>query len=143
MSKVAYIYEIGPETSNDIDRGEIEARDESDARRRLRGLLGTFRLPPNTRLFPKAAVAAQEAQVRSGKLRYLLRILSDHHAWISGQGNGRRADLSRLNLSGVNLRKRNLADEITNLESEEAVERQLAELKARRAGKAKSTEAEE
>ena len=110
MSKVAYIYEIGPETSADIDRGEIEARDESDARRRLRGMLGTMRLPPNTRLFPKAVMDARAAQARSAKLRYLLHTLSEHHAWISGGAGGRRADFSRLNMAGVNLSRRNLSN---------------------------------
>jgi phage shock protein A len=40
-------------------------------------------------------------------------------------------------VESYDLGKRNLADEITNLESEEAVERQLAELKARRAANTK------
>lgn len=110
MGKVAYVYEIGPESSKDYDRGEIEARDESDARRRLRGKLGVLRLPANTRLFHKAEVVAHEAATKSAKLRYLLRVLGDHHAWLTGKPGGRRADLSRLNLSGVNLRKRNLSN---------------------------------
>jgi phage shock protein A len=38
------------------------------------------------------------------------------------------------NVESYDLGKRNLADEISNLASEEAVEKQLAELKARRAG---------
>jgi phage shock protein A len=46
-------------------------------------------------------------------------------------------------VESYDLGKRNLADEIASLESEEAVERQLAELKARRAGTAKSSEAGE
>jgi phage shock protein A len=46
-------------------------------------------------------------------------------------------------VESYDLGKRNLADEIASLESEEAVERQLAELKARRAGTSKSSEAGE
>ncbi|MGF1611016.1 MAG: pentapeptide repeat-containing protein [Kiloniellales bacterium] len=110
MSKAAYVYEIGNQSSKDFDRGEIEARDETDARRRLRGKLGVLRLPANPRLFHKSEVAAREAQAKAAKLRYLLRVLGDHHAWLTGKPGGRRADLSRLNLSGVNLRKRNLAN---------------------------------
>ena len=46
-------------------------------------------------------------------------------------------------VESYDLGKRNLADEITNLESEEAVEKQLAELKARRAANTTRDEAGE
>ena len=46
-------------------------------------------------------------------------------------------------VESYDLGKRNLADEITNLESEEAVEQQLAELKARRAANTTREEAGE
>ena len=86
MATVAFVYEIETTGSHGIDRGEIEARDESDARRRLRGKLGVLRLPPNTRLFHKAEIAVREAQAKSAKLRYLLHVLAEHHAWLDRDG---------------------------------------------------------
>ena len=46
-------------------------------------------------------------------------------------------------VESYDLGKRNLSDEITNLESEEAVEKQLAELKAKRAGSVRQNESGE
>jgi phage shock protein A len=56
----------------------------------------------------------------------------------------RRMDDLEGHVESYDLGKRNLADEISNLEAEEAVEQQLAELKAKRAGtKTKGSEAGE
>lgn len=109
MSYTSFVYEIHAPNGGPLQRGEIEARDEDVARRRLRGMLGELRLPPNIRLYSKSEAERREADARSAKLRYLLRVLGEHHAWLEGTGMGRRADLTRLNLSGVNLSGKNLA----------------------------------
>ena len=109
MAKSAFIYEVQPRAGAKPQRGELIARDIADARRKLRGLMGVLRLPPDTKLTPKEAIVKQAAAVKSAKLRYLLHMLSEHHEWLKGKGDGQRANLSRLNLSGVNLSKKNLS----------------------------------
>ena len=109
MSKSAFIYEIRSPASPKVQRGEIQAVDLADARRRLRGMLGVMRLPPNTVIGAKAAIEGDQAKARSAKLRFLLKVLSDHHEWLKGKGEGSRANLSGLNLSGVTLSKKDLS----------------------------------
>lgn len=108
MSYTSFVYEIQTPNGGPPERGEFEARDESVARRRLRGMLGELRLPPNARLYVKSEIERRRADAHSAKLRHLLRVLGEHHAWLDGKGAGRRADLTRLDLSGVSLRGKSL-----------------------------------
>ena len=103
MTYASFVYEIQTPEGGAPERGEFEARDETVARRRLRGMLGELRLPPNARLYAKSEIERRRADAHSAKLRHLLRVLGEHHAWLEGKGSGRRADLTRLNLAGVGL----------------------------------------
>ncbi len=109
MSKSAFVYEIRSPASPKAQRGEIQAADLADARRRLRGMLGVMRLPPHTEINAKDTVDGQHARAHSAKLRFLLKVLSDHHEWLKGKGEGSRANLSGLNLSGVKLSRKDLS----------------------------------
>jgi len=133
----AYAVYLGPDTP--IERGAVEAADEKDARRILRGVFGCARLPRGTLIFDQSEIESEEdrallletftraaqgggplgakktgteapaGQGKSAKLRHLLRVLSSHHEWLNGKGVGQRANLTGLNLSNVNLRNMNLS----------------------------------
>ena len=133
----AYAVYLGPDTP--IERGAVEAADEKDARRILRGVFGSAGLPRGTLIFDQAEIdskgetallldtfarAAQgggsrgakktatevpAGQGKSAKLRHLLRVLSSHHEWLNGTGVGQRANLTGLNLSNVSLSNMNLS----------------------------------
>ena len=132
-----YAMYMGPDTP--IERGAVEAADEKDARRVLRGVFGCARLPGGTLIFDQAEIGSEEetallldtfalatrgggpsgatkawtkepaGQGKSAKLRHLLKVLSSHHEWLNGIGVGHRADLTRLNLSNVSLSNMNLS----------------------------------
>ena len=133
----AYAVCLGPATP--IERGAVEAADEKDARRILRGVFGCARLPRGTLIFDQAEIESEEettllldtfaratqgadrpsaktteiedsaGRAKSAKLRHLLQVLASHHEWLKGNGAGQRADLTGLNLSNVSLRKTNLS----------------------------------
>ena len=132
-----YAVYLGPDTP--IGRGAVEAADEKDARRILRGVFGRARLPRGTLIFDQAEIESAEetallldtfaraaqgggprgareaategpdGQGKSAKLRHLLKVMSSHHEWLNGDGVGQRADLTGLNLSNVSLSNLNLS----------------------------------
>ena len=104
-----YLYELQPEPGAPIERGEIDATDEKDARRQLRVRYLRSSLPTGTMLIDKDVEDAKTARARSAKLRQLLRVLNDHNDWLKNAATGRRADLSGLDLHGVSLRNTNLS----------------------------------
>lgn len=91
-----------------VERGEIEATDDAAAARLLRLRYLLAELPPGTRIVQKRDDVEDPGWSMSAKLRFLLRILVSHHTWLKG-GGGARAELSSLDLRGVNLAKRNLS----------------------------------
>lgn len=133
----AYAVYLGPDTP--LGRGAVEAADEKDARRILRGVFGCARLPRGTLIFDQAEIDSEEETAllletfaraaqggeprgakktgtggpggrrKSAKLRHLLKVLSSHHAWLNGNGAGQRANLTGLNLSKVSLSNMNLS----------------------------------
>ena len=133
----AYAVYLGPDTP--IERGAVEAADEKDARRLLRGVFGCARLPRGTLIFDQAEIESEEetallldtfaraahdggargakktateapaGQGKSAKLRHLLKVLSSHHDWLNGNGVGQRANLTGLNLSNLSLSNMNLS----------------------------------
>ena len=109
MAETRYIYEIQPSDGGKPERGDLTAKSEAEARRKLRGRHGFVRLPANTWIMTKAEADAQAAADKSAKLRHLLHGLSEHHEWLQGKGKGQRANFSRLNLAEVSLRQKNLS----------------------------------
>lgn len=109
MAAEKYVYEIKSPDGWKTERGEITAKSETEARRKLRGKFGFVRLPANTWIMSKLEADAQVAAEKSAKLRYLLHSLSEHYEWLKGRGKGQRANFSRLNLSSISLRQKNLS----------------------------------
>ena len=97
-------YEIRPTSDGLVERGEIEAVDEANARRKLRVLYCTPSLPKGTRLIDTERREADERQAQSAKMRKLLRVLNVHHQWLLDPAQGERAELRGLDLSKVSLR---------------------------------------
>lgn len=108
MAKWAYEFQLAPRQP--VERGELDAGSEEEARRKLRVLLATPRLPPGTRLINLSAEKEAAASQRSAKLRRLLRVIAAHHAWLKGEPDGARADLGRQNLAGLNLHDADLSN---------------------------------
>jgi len=108
MATWAYEFKLGPREP--VERGELTAHTEEEARRKLRVLLLTPRLPAGTKLVNLTMEKAAAATARSTKLRSLLRIISAHHAWLKGDAAGQRADLSRSNFAGLNLHDADLSN---------------------------------
>ncbi|WP_119300123.1 pentapeptide repeat-containing protein [Dongia deserti] len=108
MAKWAYEFQAAPREP--IERGELDAGSEEEARRKLRVLLATPRLPPGTKLVNLGAEKAAAASQRSAKLRTLLRVIAAHHAWLKGKPEGGRANLSRLSFAGLNLHDADLSN---------------------------------
>jgi uncharacterized protein YjbI with pentapeptide repeats len=108
MASWAYEFKLGPREP--VQRGELSANSEEEARRKLRVLLAAPRLPPGTKLVNLTAEKAAAATARSAKLRSLLRIIGAHHAWLKGDVAGQRADLSRSNFAGLNLHDADLSN---------------------------------
>jgi uncharacterized protein YjbI with pentapeptide repeats len=104
-----YLFELQPEPGAPVERGEIDASDENDAKRQLRVRYLRPSLPPGTRLTDKEEEEARHARARSAKLRQLLRVLAAHDAWLKNPAEGSRADLSGLDLREVSLRNTNLS----------------------------------
>ncbi len=134
-----FVYAVYPGPGGPVERGMVEAADEKDARRVLRGVFGCARLPRGTLIFDQAEIESEEetallldtfaratqgvdrpsaktteiedqaGRAKSAKLRHLLQVLASHHEWLKGNGAGQRADLTGLNLSNVSLRKTNLS----------------------------------
>ncbi len=104
-----FLYEIPTESGGPVDRGEIDAEHEDDARRLLRVLYCTPALPLGTVLVEKATVEHRRAAETSAKLRQLHRVLNAHHQWLKTGQSGERADLTGLNLRGVDLARATLS----------------------------------
>lgn len=105
-----WAYEFQPAPRQPVERGELTANSEEEARRKLRVLLAAPRLPPGTKLVNLSAEKEAAATKRSAKLRSLLRVIGAHHAWLKGEVEGKRANLSRANLAGLNLHDANLSN---------------------------------
>ncbi len=108
MATWAYEFQVAPRQP--VERGELTADSEEEARRKLRVLLLAPRLPPGTKLVNLSLEKAAAATKRSAKLRSLLRVVAAHHAWLKGEAEGKRANLSRQNLAGLNLHNTNLSN---------------------------------
>jgi hypothetical protein len=90
-----------------IQEVDLFARDERDARRRLRVMLGTPLLPADLEIQAVADLDQELAALRTKRARYLLRVLADHFRWLAGIG-GARAELVNLDLTEVSLEGRDL-----------------------------------
>ena len=108
MATWTYEFKLAPREP--VERGELNASSEEEARRKLRVLLAAPRLPPGTKLVNQTAEKAAAATARSAKLRTLLRVVAAHHAWLKGEAEGARADLGRANLAGLNLHDTDLSN---------------------------------
>jgi uncharacterized protein YjbI with pentapeptide repeats len=108
MATWAYEFQLAPREP--VERGELTADSEEEARRKLRVLLLTARLPAGTKLVNLSAEKEAAATKRSAKLRRLLRVIAAHHAWLKGEAEGERANLSRSDLAGLNLHDANLSN---------------------------------
>lgn len=108
MATWTYEFKLAPREP--VERGELNAGSEEEARRKLRVLLAAPRLPPGTKLVNQTAEKAAAATARSAKLRTLLRVVAAHHAWLKGEVEGARADLGRSNLAGLNLHDTDLSN---------------------------------
>ena len=111
MATWAYEFQIAPREP--VERGELTASSEDEARRKLRVLLRAPRLPPGTKLVDLSAQKEAAATKRAAKLRGLLRVIAAHHAWLKGEAEGERANLSNAemreaDLSGCDLQHANL-----------------------------------
>jgi len=108
MARWVYEFQVAPREP--VERGELTANSEEEARRKLRVLLRAPRLPAGTKLVNLSAEEEAAATKRSAKLRGLLRVIAAHHAWLKGEAEGARANLGRANLSGLNLHDANLSN---------------------------------
>lgn len=96
-------FELTPEGSQIMERGQIEATDEADARRQLRVKYLCAILPTDTKIIDRREREQRETRARSVKMRGLLRVLNAHYLWLKGDQDGERADLSHVDLQGVSL----------------------------------------
>ncbi len=103
-----FLYEIRLDPRKPMVKGEVIARDLDDAKRRLRVKYARAKLPVATNIVEKLKFEQQAERAKSAKLRLVLRTLADHHAWLKDLTQGRRADLSGLNLAGMKLPKTDL-----------------------------------
>ncbi|HET6159951.1 MAG TPA: pentapeptide repeat-containing protein [Dongiaceae bacterium] len=108
MATWAYEFKLAPREP--VERGELTARSEEEARRKLRVLLAAPRLPAGTKLVNLSVEKEAAASQRSAKLRTLLRVVAAHHAWLKGEAEGERANLSRMNFAGLNLHDADLSN---------------------------------
>jgi len=108
MATWAYEFKLAPREP--VERGELSGNSEDEAHRKLRVLLAAPRLPAGTKLVNLSAEKAAAATQRSAKLRMLLRVIAAQHAWLKGDGEGERANLSRSNFSGLNLHDSDLSN---------------------------------
>ena len=88
MATWAYEFKLAPREP--VERGELTASTEEEAKRKLRVLLAAPRLPPGTKLVNLTDERAAAAATRSAKLRSLLRVIAAHHAWLKGEADGAR-----------------------------------------------------
>jgi uncharacterized protein YjbI with pentapeptide repeats len=108
MATWAYEFQLAPREP--VERGELNANSEEEVRRKLRVLLAAPRLPVGTKLVNLSAEKEAAASQQSAKLRRLLRVIATHHAWLKGEAEGERANLSRSNFAGLNLHDANLSN---------------------------------
>ena len=103
MAARIFDFELTPDGSESMERGQIEAVDEADARRQLRVKYLCASLPTSTKIIDRRAREERETRARSVKMRGLLRVLNSHYLWLKGDPDGERADLSHVDLQGVSL----------------------------------------
>ena len=103
MTETIFDFELTPEDSKILERGQLFAADEADARRQLRVKYLCASLPADTKIINRKAREERELRARSVKMRGLLRVLNAHHLWLKGDAKGERADLSNIDLQGVSL----------------------------------------
>lgn len=108
MSESIYDFELTPEGSQILERGQISADGEADARRQLRVKYLCTSLPTDTKITNRRDREEREIRARSVKMRGLLRVLNAHHLWLKGDADGERAELSHVDLQGVSLADCNL-----------------------------------
>jgi uncharacterized protein YjbI with pentapeptide repeats len=108
MATWTYEYSLDPRGS--VESGEVVAENEDEARRKVRILLATARLPQGIKLANLTTQRAAEAKARSARMRILLHTIAAHHAWLKGEADGERANLRLANLAGVSLRRMDLSD---------------------------------
>lgn len=108
MSDNIFDYELTPEDSKTLERGQLSANNEADVRRQLRVKYLCASLPDDTKITNRKAREERELRARSVKMRGLLRVLNSHHLWLNGDVEGERADLSYVDLQGVSLADCNL-----------------------------------
>jgi uncharacterized protein YjbI with pentapeptide repeats len=106
---VDYLYEVRFFDGGDVTKGDLQAFDLRHARRQLRVILGTPQLPVDTRIIEKNIVEEAQRKLNAERNRRLLRKLTNHHLWLQGDKEGRRADLSDEDLSNVNFEGRDLS----------------------------------
>ena len=98
MSLRTYTYQIQSDPMSRVESGQVEARDLDDAKRQIRVQFMLSQLPEDTLIVDQSEVDEGLAREKSAKARELLRVLSDHHAWIENSHTGARANLNNLNL---------------------------------------------
>lgn len=87
---------------------DFDAKDERDAKRRLRVMLASPVLPLDLELICLSALDEEKAERRQQRTRFLLRAFADHFQWLKGSG-GERAELPDLDLSEIALEGRDLS----------------------------------
>ncbi len=108
MSNVVYLYEIDPGSGQPLISGEVEARDAAHARRLLISRLSLEANIDTPLIANKSAGEDAQTAQRRETLRYVLRALTGHYAWLDNVANGVQADLCQLLLRGLDFSDRNL-----------------------------------
>ena len=106
---IDYIYEVRFFPGGTLTTGELAAFDLKHAHRQLHVILGVTRLPVDTRFIEKHIAEEEQQAQNAARNRRLLGVLTTHHHWLQGKGDGMRADLSNENLSDVNFEGRDLS----------------------------------
>ena len=101
MNLRTYTYQIQSDPMSRVESGKVEAKDLDDAKRQLRVQFAVAHLPEDTLIVDQSEVDESLAREKSAKARDLLRVLSDHHAWINNPKQGARANLNNLNMSNM------------------------------------------
>lgn len=134
MPNKCYQFAINPSSGAPLQSGQLDAESIEVARTALARLLGHSHLPNNTVLIDKTdvdaegetawqsvlamladRVAAPAAETGPDEImptpvsNYIHRILTDHHEWLRNADKGARANLSGMNLPGIDLSGRDLS----------------------------------
>jgi uncharacterized protein YjbI with pentapeptide repeats len=106
---VEFMYEVRFYPGDALIKGELQAYDQTHARRVLHVILGVPHLPIETRIIEKHIIDAERREKNAAQNRRILKSLTTHHHWLQGRQDGVRADLAGENLSQTNLEGRNLS----------------------------------